>query len=363
MPRSVRLALPIATLIVVVCVSTTLPVAVQSATADSVQTQTPATRSPDNASHGTGIDRCVVDGRSFDSSSSPTPVVQVGHDDGALTDCERRGTTDPMSTDTDGDGIPDRVERGRIVGHHPWAVLTGLHPTEKDVIVDVVYAKSLDGDERLSDREVADLRTNWAGFPVDNPGDNSGVHLHVTESESAELEGEFGADFSTDDVDALYEQRYGQPPGDGVVNMVVVAEFDVGSSELVAFGSKGGNVAVVRASEARPVVVSHELMHLVLGAIHGERDCDIADDGGHTCRGYLAPDKQAEPFLTELLTQALNRPWSSTNASTPANRTAATAATAATVATAATAATAPIAVDDGRAPTVRTTAWPVLGPT
>jgi len=341
MPRGARLALPIAVLVVLVSVSTPLPVAVQSATADSGQSVTPAIESPDNASDAAPVDRCVMGDSSFDSTSTPTAEGQDGHDDGVPVDCERRdgtdpmsadtdGTdTDPMSADTDGDGIPDRVERGRVVGHHPRVVLPELHPTEKDVVVDVVYAKAVDDEVRLSEREVAAMRATWAGFPVDNPSDSSGIHLHVSEYDSAALEGAFGSDFSTDAVDALYEDRYGRPPGDAVVNMIVVAEFDVGSSELVAFGSKGGNVAVVRASESRPIVVNHELMHLVLGPINGERDCDIAADSGHTCRGYLAPGGQAEPFLTALLTQALNRPWSSTNASHPTNRTVATTPTAA----------------------------------
>lgn len=235
-------------------------------------------------------------------------------------------TTDPAAdtdsaADTDGDGIPDALERGRFVGHHPRVLLPDLHPREKDVVVDVVYASSVAEDQRLSDRQLRDMRSTWAGFPVDNPGNASGVDLHVRTRNTVALEGEFGPDFARDDVDAFYERRYGQPPGDGVVNLVVVSGFDVGSSEVVAFGSSGGNVAVVRASESRPIVVTHELMHLVLGSIHGERDCDLAADSGHTCRGYLAPGGQAEPFLTELLTRALNRPWSGTNATDVDTRT------------------------------------------
>jgi hypothetical protein len=228
---------------------------------------------------------------------------------------QRHHPENPAAVDTDGDGISDIVERHRVVGHHPRVILPELHPNEKDVIVDVVYTNSVPANQRLSDRQVANMRSTWAGFPVDNPGDSSGVHLHVRTVDTTAFDGAFGTAFDADDTAAMYEQRYGEPPGDGVVNMVVVSKFDVGSSELVAFGSKGGNVAVVRASESRPIVVTHELMHLVLGSIHGERDCDIATDSGHTCRGYLAPDGQAEPFVTELLIQALNRPWSRANAS------------------------------------------------
>lgn len=265
------------------------------------------------ASNGSQTDVSAAD--PTETASRTDPVDYRGPEHAAPV------ATIDRAADTDGDSIPDAVERSPVAGHHPWVLLPELDPREKDVVVDVVYASTVADDPRLSDRELATLRSTWAGFPVENPGDRSGVDLHVRTRDSVTLGGEFGPDFDRDDVDTFYERRYGQPPGDGVVNLVVVSEFDVGSSGLVAFGSSGGNVAVVRASESRPIVVTHELMHLVLGPIHGERDCDLATDSSHTCRGYLAPGGQAEPFLTELLIQALNRPWAGTNATDVDNRT------------------------------------------
>ncbi len=255
-------------------------------------------------------------------AASRTDAVDDRGTEHAAAAGQRHHGASPVRGDTDWDGIPDAVERAPVTGHHPWVLLPELDPTEKDVVVDVVYATSVADDQRLHDGELASLRSTWAGFPVDNPGTTSGVDLHVRTHETTALDGEFGPDFAREDVDAFYERRYGQPPGDGVVNLVVVSAFDAGSAGVVAFGSRGGNVAVVRASEARPIVVTHELMHLVLGPIHGERDCDLADDSGHTCGGYLAPGGQAEPHLTELLTRALNRPWSGTNATAVDERTA-----------------------------------------
>ncbi|NHN41970.1 hypothetical protein G9C85_10055 [Halorubellus sp. JP-L1] len=284
------------------------------------QTDPLAAELSEKADRAAPVDDCALERPSSDPTSNSTAGVQDGEDRVAAA-CERGHRTNPMSADVDGDGLSDFVESTRVVGHHPRVVLPELHPSEKDVVLDVLYTSTLDADQRLSEQQVANMRSTWAGFPVDNPGDLSGVHLHVRTHETTQLDGTFGADFSTDDVDALYEQRYGESPGDGVVNMVVVSEFDVGSSGLVAFGASGGNVAVVRASESRPIVVTHELMHLVLGPIHGERDCDIANDSSHTCRGYLAPGGQAEPFLTDLLVSALNRPWTSANVSNATNRT------------------------------------------
>jgi hypothetical protein len=274
----------------------------------------------DEASRTAPIDDGTSEHAAAVSPSNPTADSRTGDGGGAAAGQRRHGTS-PVSVDTDGDGISDVVERRQVVGHHPWVLLPALQATEKDVVVDVVYATSVAADQRLSDRQLAEMRSAWAGFPVDNPGDTSGVNLHVRTRDTVALDGEFGPDFGRDDIDAFYERRYGQPPGEGVVNLVVVSEFDVGSSGVVAFGSRGGNVAVVRASESRPIVVTHELMHLVLGPIQGERDCDLETDSAHTCRGYLAPGGQAEPFLTELLTQALNRPWSSTNATDVDNST------------------------------------------
>ncbi len=271
-----------------------------------------------DASSADPIDDCTP--RRAHSGSTGTAQRRTG-DGGVATTCAHHQDTTPVSVDTDGDGISDFVERSQAIGHHPRVILPELHPTEKDVVVDVVYATSVADDQRLSERQLANMRSTWAGFPVENPGNTSGVHLHVRTLDSTELDGEFGTDFDDADLDAFYERRYGQPPGDGVVNLVVVSAFDVGSPAVVAFGSSGGNVAVVRASESRPLVVTHELMHLVLGSIHGERDCDVATDSSHTCRGYLAPGGQAEPFLTELLAQALNRPWSNPNPSADDNRT------------------------------------------
>ncbi len=287
---------------------------IAAASGASNRSQTDAPAASETASRTAPVDDRWTERAAADSTWNSTADGRTGDDEGAPLHQRAHGTN-VASVDTDGDGISDFVERSQVVGHHPWVVLPELHSTEKDVVVDVVYATSVAADQRLREHELTAMRSTWAGFPVDNPGSTSGVHLHVRTHDTTALDGEFGTDFDEDDVDAFYERRYGQPPGDGVVNLVVVSAFDVGSSELVAFGSRGGNVAVVRASESRPIVVTHELMHLVLGPIHGERDCDIADNSSHTCRGYLAPGGQAEPFLTELLTQALNRPWSSTNAS------------------------------------------------
>jgi hypothetical protein len=284
------------------------------------RTDAQAAEFSEKASRTEPIDDYAPRRATADSTANAAAEVRTA-DNGVAAASQRHHGTNPVSVDTDGDGISDFIERSQVVGHHPRVILPELHPTEKDVVVDVVYATSVADDQRLSERQVANMRSTWAEFPVDNPGNASGVNLHVRTHDATVLEGEFGADINTDDIDAFYERRYGQPPGDGVLNLVVVSEFDAGSPGLVAFGSRGGNVAVVRASESRPIVITHELMHLVLGPIQGERDCDIANDSSHTCRGYLAPGGQAEPFLTELLTQALNRPWSSENASDFDNRT------------------------------------------
>ncbi len=291
---------------------------IAAASGASNRSQTDAPAASTTASGAASIGDCSP-GRAHSGSASTVDLRTA--EDGSAAACQRHHDANPVSVDTDEDGISDFVERSGVVGHHPRTVLPELHDTEKDVVVDVVYATSVADDQRLREQQVANMRSTWAGFPVENSGSTSGVHLHVRTHDSAELEGEFGTDFDAEDVDAFYERRYGQSPGDGVVNLVVVSAFDVGSSEVVAFGSRGGNIAVVRASESRPIVVTHELMHLILGSIHGERDCDIATDSSHTCRGYLAPGGQAEPFLTELLTQALNRPWSNPNASAAENRT------------------------------------------
>ncbi|WP_255150567.1 hypothetical protein [Halorarius halobius] len=259
----------------------------------------------ENASHATRIGDCI---HLHDRDAFVGRDHADADGDGVPDGCERSRGMDPTAADTDGDGISDRVELTRTASGSVGA-LPALDPTRKDVVLDVVYASSVDEADRLSDPQVRNLTATWAGFPVENSGNRSGVRLHVRRAAGSQLAGAFGPDFDTGEVNELYEERYGTPPGNSTVNMLVVTEMDVGSTDVTAFGEKGGNVAVVRASEARNLVVTHELMHLVLGTVRGERDCDIPDDGGHTCDGYLAPGGEAEPHLTDLLVRALNREW------------------------------------------------------
>lgn len=105
-----------------------------------------------------------------------TPLASNGTDtdgDGLSDDVEAEIGTDPGDPDTDGDGYPDGMEVGC------GDALPGADPLRQDVYVEVDSVEGVS----LSDGAVDRLEEAFADAPVENPGGEDGITLHLVESD------------------------------------------------------------------------------------------------------------------------------------------------------------------------------------
>lgn len=132
----------------------------------------------DNGSDPTKVD---TDSDGFDDNEEITvyetdPNASDSDDDG-LTDVEEVNTygTDPTVADTDGDGLSDGIEITDVSG------IGTTDPLQKDVFIEV---DSMSG-TGLSDSEKSSLVNEFKTAPVENPGGESGITLHIHEDSSS----------------------------------------------------------------------------------------------------------------------------------------------------------------------------------
>jgi hypothetical protein len=203
-------------------------------------------------------------------------------DDGLVTEYERELGTDPRDPDTDGDGLPDRVE---VVGRTDDGVaLPDADPTRKDLYVGVRYGAGID---RLSDAERRWLRRAFDEMPVSNPSGESGVDLHLDGRPpaggrtDARLSSRFEA-YGSAGAERVYRRAYDERRC--THRLLLFGRVTGGSRD--GFAPAPGGYAVVdgRPTAGEPteraLLAVHELLHTVVGR--------FADGSGHTDAGYLA---------------------------------------------------------------------------
>lgn len=234
------------------------------------------------------------DGREPDLGTDPAVADTDG--DGLADGREVELGTDPLDDDTDGDRLLDGWE---VAGESAdGAPLPDADPLRMDLYVELLRPE---GADRLTAREQATLERYWAEMPVENPDGSTGIAIHVRRQTVA---GEVVHVHGDDDRDArdYYDERYlGNRTGEYHL-AVLTSEYEYGGS--AAFGTAPGRVSVyARWPGFRADVLTHELLHNVVGRLHGP--LALEDDPYHASEGFLTP-RGAEPYLPASLAERLS---------------------------------------------------------
>lgn len=235
------------------------------------------------------------DAREVELGTSPT---DEDTDDDWFSDArEIRVGTDPTDEDTDGDDLKDGWEiRGRTPAGAP---LPNGNAFRMDLYVQVNYIKGAE----LMSRDMLDrIESQWASMPVENPDGSTGVSLHVYNGNHTDehlvYEGGKPTQFEPDSANFLGDRH-------GVYHHVFVVYFHTdltGRGQLAGKGESGGDFVLVdkkRHGWKRVAIVTHELLHNVVGRIEADGRCE--NDPYHYCEGgFLEPTlDQSEQYLPE----------------------------------------------------------------
>ena len=262
---------------------------------DPLVPDTDADTLPDGAEVAAGTDPLATDtdGDGLADAREPDlgtdPLAADSDGDGLSDGREVELGTDPLDADTDGDRLPDGWE---VAGESAdGARLPDADPLRMDLYVELLRPE---GGDRLTEREQATLERYWAEMAVENPDGSTGITVHVRRQtvagEVAHVDGD-----DTKDARDYYAERYlGNRTGEYHL-AVLTSEYEFGSS--AAFGAAPGRVSVYAPWPGfRPDVLTHELLHNVLGRV--ESDLALESDPYHTSEGFLTPTG-AEPRLPE----------------------------------------------------------------
>lgn len=213
--------------------------------------------------------------------------------------------------DADGDRLRDDWERA---GEAPGGVgLPDANPERMDLYVQINYGS---GTMPLSDREKRQLREVWASMPVDNPDGSQGIALHVDDQRprGGLVEGDTTYTGSgTDEITRFYTR---QVLGERTCRYHQVVVGTVEGETLAGRASAPGYAAYVdternenyveltdegdfdREVSPRVHVITHELLHNVVGEVDGE---------AHTDEGWLAPSAHPrDAFLSDATASEIN---------------------------------------------------------
>lgn len=186
------------------------------------------------------------------------------------------------SGDTDGDGIADRIENNR----------DDLEADRKDIRLVVVYSSST---QELSSDEKSDLKEIWDTLQVSNPDDRSGVNVEIVEEIRADEELYIPSDASSSERNKLLDKwydKYIEKNQCGNRRMIVLGE--VRLNEFEGWGDAPGYSSIVDGGvsnsysndySGRTRLMTHELLHNVVGSINGEH---VDGDSKHTSNGWLS---------------------------------------------------------------------------
>jgi hypothetical protein len=231
-----------------------------------------------------------------DESDGGTDPLLADTDDDGLADGEEVALgTDPTDPDTDGDRLLDGWE---VAGESAdGAPLPGADPLRMDLYVELL--RPVEGD-RLTEREEETLVRYWAEMPVQNPDGSTGIDIHVSrqtvDGEVVHVDGD-----ADRDARDYYDERYlGNRTGEYHL-AVATTEYEFGSS--AAFGQAPGRVTVYAPWPGlRPDVLTHELLHNVLGRL--DSPLALEDDPYHASEGFLTPTG-ADPHLPDSIAEQL----------------------------------------------------------
>lgn len=185
--------------------------------------------------------------------------------------------------DADGDGLNNRAElQGQTADGYP---LPDADPYQKDVYLIIYHETGADG---LTSDELDNLRSIYANMPVDNPGEESGIRLHVTQKA---IESNLTTPITESGFDEIeervYEGHVAASPAACTAYVTVLVE-KVGDNELSGRGSSPGYLNMVARGDTerydteysvRTAILTHELLHNLVGELPSGRY--------HTQEGWL----------------------------------------------------------------------------
>lgn len=196
---------------------------------------------------------------------------------------EQRLGTDPFDPDTDGDKYLDGEEyRNESAGGVP---LPDADPLAMDLYVTVVRDPSEPPLSRSLKRNVTDT---WASMPVKNPDRTRGVTLHFVRNSLDVYDGPVQVG-NHEPLRAKQEALAGERSA--YYKLLIVADIDgaLGYSAIEVPPGADTEQTVAVIDERQNFVVSHELLHLVVGELDERNRCPRLDHSTHMCGGILSP--------------------------------------------------------------------------
>lgn len=221
----------------------------------------------------------------FPTTDSSISDIDDSDNDG-LSDTEETSVygTDPNTADTDGDGLLDEWEAN---GQTPDGVaLNDSNPLRKDLYLTIAVTEGI---QPLSTEERRDLRRIWREMPVENPGQSTGIELHlgvtsITEKVTVQnLDGQ---------AETLQSRYYTADYLDGrqCVNYQVLL-VHIENETFSGYGASPGYQSIGDGTlthdygeryTVRTTVIIHELLHNVVGELQN------GTGRFHTKEGWLS---------------------------------------------------------------------------
>lgn len=231
--------------------------------------------------------------------------------DGLITALEEEVGTDPDSPDTSGDGLLDGWKyTGRAPNGNP---LPNAEPRQMDLYVMVLYT---DRASSLTSQEKSEIKQWWADFDVENSDGSTGINLHITDGpnggrvdtvpDSRDVHGYRRTFHNEEYMGEYFRTHY----------LAVFGDIDV-AGNINGQALIGGGTSVVApglSSRSRLQVLSHELLHNIVGELNEEYvsrrqiQCGLDEQSNpiHTCDGLLAPDARGTSVVSGVEDQITN---------------------------------------------------------
>lgn len=254
-----------------------------------------------------------VGGHSNDSSTPTAFPTADGSssdiddsDNDGLSDAEEKSVyrTDPTTADTDGDGLLDGWE---VDGQTPdGVVLNDSNPLRKDLYLTIAVTEGI---QPLTSDERRDLRRIWREMPVENPGQSTGIKLHL---ESTSISENVTVRNRDEQADTLQSRYYTADYLDGrqCVNYQALL-VHIENETFSGYGSSPGYQSIADGTlthdygkryTVRTTVITHELLHNVVGELPN------GTGRGHTKEGWLSHSSTygEDFFLSEITASHLS---------------------------------------------------------
>lgn len=205
-----------------------------------------------------------------------------------------------VPSDSDGDNINDAVENNSL----------SLNTYSKDIEVKLVYSQDV---SKLDSQEKRELINIWDDMDVQNPSNNRGINLRITNETTASRSIQLSDDLSSTErnnkLTKLY-QEYTNEDSCGTTHIVVLGHIN-SEGDLSGWGSSPGYSVFVDGTETRyqdgnsirVQTITHELLHNIVGTIEGSH---IDGDSKHTESGWLS-QRTGDQFLSSSVSSQLSK--------------------------------------------------------